>query len=210
MRNPCTALSAGRGLVLAACTVACAAAACGWTPFTPHPDPSRFFVLTPLSGVPVVDAARLPALGVGPVSFPHYLDRPEIVTRVSSNEVKPAAFDYWAGSLPRQFVGVLAQNLQMLLGVDRMEIHPWYAASAPPLIVEADVQRFEPSASGEVQLVVIWRIRKGSRSEVLRSGESSLSHRSAGPDAGSAAEALSGLLGEFSRELAQAIHAVQP
>lgn len=186
-----------------------AGAGCGWTPFTPRPDPSRFFVLTALGDAPAVDTARMPSLGVGPVTFPRYLDRAEMVTRVGANEVRPAAFDFWAGSLPRQFEGVLAQNLQMLLGVDRMEIYPWYAGMTPPLVVEADVQRFEASSAGSVQLLVRWRIRKGSQSEVLRSGESSMSHPVGGSDPGSAAAALSGLLADFSRELAAAIRAAK-
>lgn len=198
----------GRRLVLLVGALASIGAACGWTPFTPRPDPSRFFVLTPLTDAAAADGPRLPSLGIGPVTFPRYLDRPEMVTRVGPNEVRPAAFEYWAGSLPRQFEGVLAQDLQTLLGVDRIAIHPWYAGMTPPLVVEADVQRFEASADGNVQLLARWRLRKGAQSEVLRSGESSLSHPASGTDPGSAAAALSGLLADFSRELATAIRAV--
>jgi uncharacterized protein len=178
--------------------------------FAPRADPSRFFVLTPLlDAASPSREAHVASLGVGPVRLPRYLDRPEVVVRVGANEVKPAVFEYWAGSLLRQFEGVLAQNLQMLVGADQVQIYPWYADAAPDLAVEVDVQRFEPTSDGRVELVARWRIRKGSGGEALRAGESTLSRPAGGIDSGGAAAALSGLLDDFSRELAQAILAAR-
>jgi uncharacterized protein len=178
--------------------------------FAPRADPSRFFVLTPLvDAAPSSGEAHVASLGVGPVRLPRYLDRPEVVVRVGPNEVKPAVFDYWAGSLLRQFEAVLAQNLQTLVGAERVQIYPWYAGAAPDLAVEVEVQRFEASADGRVDLVARWRIRRGSRLEALRSGESTLTGTAGAEGPGVAAEALSRLLGDFSRELAQAILAAQ-
>jgi uncharacterized lipoprotein YmbA len=128
-----------------------------------------------------------------------------MVTRVGPNEVKPAVFDYWGGSLSRQFETVLAQNLQTLVQADRIQMYPWYAGAAPDLVVEVDVQRFEPSSDGRVELVARWRVRKGSGLGTLRAGESTLTRSVSGGDPEAAAVALSELLGDFSRELAQAI-----
>lgn len=190
------------------CLLASASLFAGCTVFAARPDPSRFFVLTPLPaaepGTPHVSS-----IGVGPVRFPQYLDRPEVVTRVGPNEVKPATFDYWAGSLSRQFETVLAENLQTLVGAERVQIYPWYAKARPEIAVEVDVVRFEASGKGRVELVARWQIRKGSELEVLRSGESTLSGTAGAGGPGAAAEALSGLLGDFSRELARAIVAAR-
>ena len=177
--------------------------------FAPRPDPSRFFVLTGLpDAAPSPGGERVASLGVGPVRLPRYLDRLEMVTRVGPNEVKPAVFDYWGGSLSRQFETVLAQNLHTLVGAERVQIFPWFGGAAPNLVVEVDVQRFEPSSDGRAELVARWRVRKGSQLETLRAGESTLSRSAEGADAEAAAAALSGLLEDFSRELAQAILAV--
>jgi uncharacterized protein len=177
---------------------------------TPRPDPSRFFVLTALPDVPSPTTGKhLSSLGVGPILLPRYLDRPEIVTRVGPNEVRPAVFDYWAGSLSHQFQTVLTQNLQTLVHADRVQTHPWYAGAAPELVVEVDVQRFEPSSDGRAELMARWRVRQGSALATLRAGESSLARTLSGANAEAAAVALSGLLDDFSRELAEAILAAR-
>jgi len=176
----------------------------------PRPDPSRFFVLAPLPEAPSpATGPRVSSLGVGPIVLPRYLDRPEIVTRVGTNEVKPAVFDYWAGSLSNQFQSVLAQNLQTLVHPDRVQTYPWYSGAAPELVVEVDVQRFEPSSDGRAELVARWRVRKGSALGNLRAGESTLTRPLSGSDADAVAQALSGLLDDFSRELAEAILAAR-
>jgi len=195
-------LPAIRALLVAAMIASCSV-------LTPRPDPSRFFVLTPLPDAPSTPETHVGSLGVGPILLPRYLDRPEIVTRVGPNEVKPAVFDYWAGSLSHQFQTVLAQNLQTLVHADRVQSYPWYAGAAPELVVEVDVQRFEPSSDGRVDLAARWRIRKGSALVTLRAGESSLTRPLGSADAEAAAVALSGLLDDFSRELAEAIRAAR-
>jgi len=198
--------SRGATFVPAACALFLAATIASCTVLTPRADPSRFFVLTP---IPDADSPttgqRVGSLGVGPISLPRYLDRPEIVTRVAPSEVKPAVFDYWAGSLSHQFENVLAQNLQTLVHPDRIQIYPWYSGAAPDLVVEAEVQRFEPSADGRAELAARWRIRKGSMLATLRNGESRLSRPLGSADAEGVAVALSGLLEDFSRELAEAV-----
>jgi hypothetical protein len=193
------ALPCARALLVAATIASCSV-------LTPRTDPSRFFVLTALADSASPAAGQhVGSLGVGPIVLPRYLDRPEIVTRVGPNEVKPAVFDYWAGSLSQQFQSVLTQNLQTLVHPDRLQSYPWYAGAAPELVVEVDVQRFEPSNDGRAQLVARWRFRKGTSLGTLRAGESSLTRTLSGADADAVAAALSGLLDDFSRELAAAI-----
>jgi uncharacterized lipoprotein YmbA len=200
----------GATFVPAACALFLAATIASCTVLTPRPDPSRFFVLTPMPEADSPTAGRhVGSLGVGPISLPRYLDRPEIVTRVAPSEVKPAIFDYWAGSLSNQFQTLLAQNLQTLVHPERIQIYPWYAGAAPDLVVEAEVQRFEPSTDGRAELVARWRIRKGSALATLCNGESRLSRPLGSTDAEGIAVALSGLLEDFSRELAEAIQAAR-
>jgi uncharacterized protein len=201
----------GAAFVPAACALFLAATIAACTVLAPRPDPSRFFVLTPIpDAASPTTGQHLGSLGVGPIALPRYLDRPEIVTRVAPSEVKPAVFDYWAGSLSHQFQTVLSQNLQALVHPERIQIYPWYSGAAPDLVVEADVQRFEPSTDGRAELVARWRIRKGSALTTLRNGESHLSRALSGTDAEGVAVTLSGLLEDFSRELAEAILAVRP
>jgi uncharacterized protein len=200
----------GVSRLLGVCALAISVTAASCTVLAPRPDPSRFFVLIPIPDEPSPTTGQhMGSLGVGPIALPRYLDRPEIVTRVAPSEVKPAVFDYWAGSLSHQFQTVLAENLQALVHPDRIQVYPWYAGAAPDLVVEAEVQRFEPSTDGRAELVARWRIRKGSALTTLRSGESHLSRPLSSTDAEVVAAALSGLLDDFSRELADAILAAR-
>ena len=196
-------LSAVRALLVSATIASCSV-------LTPRPDPSRFFVLAPLPDAASPSTGNhVSSLGVGPILLPRYLDRPEIVTRVGPNEVRPAVFDYWAGSLSHQFESVLTQNLQTLVHPDRVQAFPWYAGAAPELVVEVDVQRFEPSSDGRAELAARWRVRKGSALGTLRAGESSFTRPLNSQDPQAAAVALSSLLDDFSRELAEAILATR-
>jgi len=76
-------------------------AGCAKTP------PSRFYTLSPLSGSEAKAGAEKEdhdlTIGVGPITLPDHLDRPQIVTRESSNVIELAEFDRWAGSLKENY-----------------------------------------------------------------------------------------------------------
>lgn len=192
-------------------TVAVAALLGGCTVLAPTPDRSRFFVLTPVT--PVAEAAKTPfgpSIGIGPFTFPTYLDRPELVTRVSANEVRRAAFDYWAGSLAQQFQATLAQDLQSQLGGAPIRNYPWYATSTPDLAVEADVRSFETTADGQARFAARWRVRKGADGTILAGGDFDRARTLRGAAPEQAAAALSELLGELAAELATALRTAAP
>jgi uncharacterized lipoprotein YmbA len=169
----------------------------------PRPDPSRFFTLTPILEAPSASAAlRGRALGIGPITLPPYLDRPELVIRVGPNEVRNSQFDYWAGSLKKQFESTLAHNLQILLSPSSIVFHPWFVATQPDVVVEVDVLEFERGPDGQAHLAARWRVRKGA--QVVRAAESRLAEPTAEEPASMVA-ALSKLLDRFSREIAEAV-----
>ena len=60
------------------------------------------------------------AIGVGPVDLPKFLDRPQIVTRKSQNQIEVSEFNRWAGSFPGDFARVLAKNISILLPTDQV------------------------------------------------------------------------------------------
>jgi uncharacterized lipoprotein YmbA len=91
--------------------------------------PARFYVLSALPGgeaaSPVAAAERGLAIGIGPVTFPKYLDRPQIVTSTSPYALNMAEFDRWAEPLESNFVRVLAENLALLIPMARFVVAPW-------------------------------------------------------------------------------------
>src|ERR671924_270261 len=96
-------------------------------------QPSRFYLL---SAGPNTDTAspetsgqQGPTIGVGPVTLPRYVDRPQIVTRTGPYEIKLAEFDRWAEALDANFTRVLADNLSLLLPTARVVMSPWPRAT---------------------------------------------------------------------------------
>jgi uncharacterized lipoprotein YmbA len=92
-----------------------AALAAGCLGGTPQP---KFYTLSEASG-PAAGAAlaSLPDLGlvVGPIEFPRYLDRPEIVSRDGANQLVVADAHRWGGSLRNDILRVVGDDLGRLL-----------------------------------------------------------------------------------------------
>src|SRR5215469_885734 len=102
----------------------------GCSPLAPQPDRSKFFILSPVA------AGVMPAstggastsqltLGVGPISFPDYLRRPEIVTLNSPNQIDLSSEKRWGEPLDKDFSRVLTENLTRLLNTQKVEKYPW-------------------------------------------------------------------------------------
>jgi uncharacterized protein len=185
----------------------------GCTTFSPRPDPSRFFTLTPLPQVEEIaakggsDGARI-SLAIGPISFPGYLDRQEIVTRVTQNQIGVSENDRWAEPLDENFARVLSQNLSVLLRLERIHAYPWPLDAKPNYQVEVEVLGFEANAAGAVQLLARWAIRDTSKKNSVQFRESRISRSAKTKFTEAVVAALGEVLGEFSREIADAIRAI--
>ena len=181
----------------------------------PRADPSRFFTLTPIPstgrGTDSTDGKLTHrdrvALGVGPIRFPGYLDRDELVTRVSENRLSVAENDRWGEPLEDNFGRVLSENLSLLLASERVTRFPWPSTERPTYRVEIDVLRFEADTAHSAQLVARWVLRDVATQDVLRVRESHLSRQAKGSSLDESVATLSGLLAEFSVEIADAVRA---
>jgi len=90
-------------------------------------QPSHFYLLRALSPTSDLSGTKQSSLsiGLGPVTFPEYLNRPQIVTKAGAHEVELAEFHKWAEPLKENVVNVLQENLLALLSTDRIVRHPW-------------------------------------------------------------------------------------
>ena len=173
-----------------------------------RPDPSRFFALTPLADVEA--SAKTPgaaefSLGLGPVKLPGYLDREELVTRVSQNRFDVSQNDRWLEPLEENFTRVLAQNLSALLRTDRIVRYPWPHNQRPGYQVEIEVLRFEPDPQQEVQLSARWAVVDTGSKQALSVKNSRLTRQAKGKSGEALVAAMSEALGDFSREIADAL-----
>lgn len=186
----------------------------------PRPDPTKFYVLTPIADAihPTPPAAHRLAIGLGPVKFPDYLAHLEVVTRVSPNRVELSTSDRWAEPLDESFRRVLALNLATLLDTDQVVAFPWYASATLDYTIEITVERFERDGSGGTQLIADWTIRGAHNDRPLLSRQSNFSesagvqsgaaHTGAATSMDAAAAALSADLSDLSKQIADAVTAL--
>ena len=171
-------------------------------------QPTRFYTLSPLvassRGAPPTTMPDL-TVGVGPVTLPTYLDRPQLVTRAGGNRMVLADFDSWVEPLQGMFARVLGENLALLLGTDDVLMLPQRRDFALDRQVEVDVTRFDVDASGNAVLDARWWVFGRNGEKLLRSGRSTISEPAEVGDYTAAAAALSRALGAMSQEIAQAV-----
>ncbi len=177
----------------------------------PLPDKSKFFLLTPISQSNAASSAGQDntgglTLGLGPIKFPAYLDRSEVVTRVEPNQLKMSENDHWAEPLKTNFTRVLSQNLSALLGGPQIVNFPWYSSSRIDYQIAIDVERFESDAEGYAVFIAQWSVKDPATKKVMDRGDGNLTAPFAGGEE-QAAAALSRTLSNFSRQIATAIRA---
>lgn len=178
-------------------------AGCGSSPAT------RYYVLAPLSnsegGNKPTGNEDDPAIGIGPVQFPKYLDRPQIVTRSSRNQIDIGDFDQWAEPLKNNFTNVIAENLAILMPGERIVVYPWSRSTPIGYQVLIEVTRFEGELGGDSLLTARWSILGKDKKRVLSRRTSNFSEPSNGSRFKGMVSALNRTLEELSREIAAAL-----
>ena len=186
----------------------------GCVTLSPRPDPSRFFTL---SSLPQVAQASLKNstglekmfLGIGPVKFPGYLDRQEIVVRRTQNRLEVSETDRWAEPLQENFSRVLSENLALLLNTDLIIVYPWSPANRPRYYVEIEVLRFEANRERDGQLFARWSVLDGADKKVAVVKESRVIRNAQEKSTDGSMAALSEAVGDLSREISNAVGAIE-
>ena len=174
---------------------------------------TRFYLLQPIPGISSGERASVEGEGVmlaiGPVRVREYLSRPEIVTRTQENKIIVHDFHSWGEPLDKNFTAVLGANLSNLLSTDRIVFFPWRRRPNLDYQIVVDVMRFEGDLGGEASLIVhyyIWAVGE-SEGEERRIGiwKSSFSRQTKDDSYQALVSAMSELVGDFSREVAEKI-----
>lgn len=147
-----------------------------------------------------------PSIGIGRVSLPAYLQRPHIVVRTQSNQMRIEEYHRWAGSLEDDIQRVLIENLMRLTGTERIARLPWAGDFQPDVTLRMEVLRFEavegPAATLMASVTLVRRgIPNASETWSVNLSTPSKSDRYA-----DLAEAQSRLLAELSRDIADRIY----
>lgn len=144
------------------------------TSCTTTTPPSHFYLLANLvetGGISVPNEQAKPSWGlvVGPVSLPEYLDRPQIVTRLTFHELKLDELHRWGSALDDQLQRLVADNLSQLLA--NQQVIPYTVAEKHGLDYQLflDVLQLEGQLGQAAVLKVHWSLLDRQQREILLS-----------------------------------------
>jgi uncharacterized lipoprotein YmbA len=170
--------------------------------------PSDFYTLSSQAApggmqASVLTGCRDVVIGIGPVVWPSYLDRPQIVTRLSPNRISFDEFHRWAGPLEDDFRRVLIDDLSRSLQSDYVIRYPGKLAYKPRYRVQIHVDQFDGKPGEAVTLKAAWSIvdQASGRDAALHNAELRV------PTAGEGYEAMVAAASEAVAELSRRIAA---
>lgn len=179
----------GWALVLGAWLLGCSAA-----------TPLRYYTLSAVEE-PAGSPTQL-AIGVGPVTFPDWLDRTQLVTRRDDHRIDVHDAQRWAGTLKAEFARVLAINLAHLAGTERVAVQPWGRYFQPDYRVVIDVYGFEGQVGAQAVLQATWMVVKEPEGRLVTVRQTRIAQPAGGPDTAALVAAQSQALAELSRAIA--------
>jgi len=168
--------------------------------------PVDFYTLSPaaVSGAQEPPAAncRDAVIGIGPVVWPSYLDRPQIVTRLSPNRISFDEFHRWAGPLEEDFQRVLADNLSKRLQTDHVIKYPGKLRNKIRYRVQLQIDQFDGLPGHAVTLKAAWSVIDENNSAEAALHESSIRTPMTGEGYEAMVAAASAAVAELSRQIA--------
>lgn len=172
--------------------------------------PVRYFQLSAMDLDPAADSGGALLVAFGPLTLPDYLDRPQIVTRGAGASTRVDELNRWAEPLEDAVPRIVAANVDALL--EDTVVLPFTTLGVSwSYRLFGSITRFDADRNGEVMLLVQWGATgtDGRVALPIRTGRY-LAKLGPEPDPASAAEAMTGLLADFSKDVAAAIGTLPP
>lgn len=175
-------------------------AACG------RSAPVHFYTLNSLSraGSHPLTNSEMPAIGVGPVSMPGYLDRLQMVTRSDQSRLEINDYVQWAETPKTAILRVLTENLSALLASNNVFAFPWRREARIRYQVVINVDRFDGQGRETAVLEAGWAIIDTDRHKILTKQKTAIREPAQGGGYGALVEAHSRALAKLSRRIADA------
>lgn len=171
--------------------------------------PTKFYLLHSLENPAAQNGStRQIVLGVGPVDLPDYLNRPQIADRVTANELGFSEYSRWAEPLERCVQRVLAENISLLQGTDRIELYPWRPSLPIDYQVRVRIARFDGTAGDAVMLIAYWSICGKDGAAGLLDRKAVISEKAEGGGVEGIVQAQNRALETLSREIAAALQKI--
>jgi len=123
----------------------------------PQPD---FFLLEPLAVARAGGGEGLGSrvIGVGPIRFPRYLNRPQVIVAQPGGKFVLQENQRWAEDLGDNFARVFTEDLAARLPSDRVLLHPWPRTQDVDFKVTMRVNEFHLTETGIAKLDARWEL----------------------------------------------------
>ncbi len=171
--------------------------------------PAKHYILSSMKGEEAVqirtEGDQLSVIGLEPVRLSDYLDRSQIVTRDSSNNIKIAEFDRWAGSFKDNIMRVLVNNLSALGAQYNVSVVTLDKLVPIEYRIGVSISSFEAVSNEQVILDVHWNVFAEDKKDMIISKRSIYRVKISGPGYGDIVAAMSRALEDLSREIADEI-----
>jgi uncharacterized lipoprotein YmbA len=166
--------------------------------------PTHFYSLSAAASPAAEPAGPCLSLGIGPVEFPAYLDRSQIVTRTGQNQMHLAEFEQWIEPPRDNFQRALTENLASLVCAKPLVSYPWPVGGHPDRQVVLQVARFDGSLGQETVLRVSWSVLDADGKQLAwRTNE--YREPAGAPDYAALAAAQSRLVEKFAKDVADSL-----
>ena len=173
-------------------------------------EPVKFYRLTPVVPADSSDNSGTGGtairIGLGPIEFPDYLNRPQLVLDAGGSGIIISEFHRWAEPLRKNFSSTLVENLEVLLLPNTIFEYPWPPSIQVDWRIILQVIRFEGDNGGKVELIARWMMLEGGKQNLDRTGRARILETvSSAGDFDALVAAQSRAVGELSREIAREV-----
>ena len=173
--------------------------------------PAKFYTLQPVEQSSTGKSLPLNVtLAVGPVAIPEAIDRSEIVTRDTGNQISFSEYQRWAGPLEKSIAAVIAQNIGTLLETERVTPFTRENIFKPTHRVVIRIDRYDSQLAKEFLLKATWSIKNLNGNQRLLIRNSTIREPLASAAYDELVAAQSKALAAMSREIAAGIIEVVP
>lgn len=187
--------------VLIACWLAFSVSGCGSS------LPVRYFSLESAGPPASTEGEDAAIVGIGPLRFPEYLSKPQIMSRSAGGEIKVYEFDRWVEPVDQAVHRILAINVER--AVDNMRVIAFpYDVIPYEYQVYGSIERFDADSSGLAVLIAQWGIVTEDRQLVVAPHRVTYSAPVSGNiEPGAIVRALNDILGQFGDDIATRLNA---
>ena len=174
-------------------------------------QPSRLYTL---SRAPAASAAAAAAplpnitVVVGPVSIPGIVDQPQFVVSTGANSVSIDEFNRWASPLQGNISRVVAENLAMLLGTQRVSQFQQSLNLDADFRVAIEVQSFDSAPGDAATLNAVWVVRR-TKDGKAQPGRTNVREPTGSAGYEALAAAHSRALAKMSQEIADVVRSLE-